>query len=548
MPSSGFSITISAVDAASKNIDAVNKKLASIRAPAERLQKQFNKFGDLSGLTKVKEGFEGIARGGLNAFRSVARVVEPLAVVTGALSVAGMYRLVEAWGQFGSQLGFAAARMGIAGTQLQGLQGAAVLAGASSGSLTSGLQNLGQTMYDAIGGRAPEAVALFNQLGISFDDGTRHARKVTDVLPELADKIAAMKDPFTQARVATALFGGAAEDLLPFLRRGSAGIKEYTAIAQKYGLMNETSIEGANKFREQLAESSLAATGLSNALAGLAATHVPFKWWNDEVAEMTGSLNKLLEQEQEVDFLNAKRAKLSPEKKKELHNMEAHRALHAAIKDTEKEIEGGDYRYWKNPDTATSKFTGNVKPGDQKAALAFFESQAGGGWKPAQAAGLVANLVAESGLKPGASGDSGMAYGVGQWHGDRQADFKKFVGHDIKGSTLEEQLRFYNFELTEGKEQAAGKKLRGAATPYDAGSIVSRYDERPAAVDEAATNRGHLAQQIAMKDGAPGASGKVDINVKVSGSGVQQVTARSTGNVNQPKIASSQVGTGNGGT
>ena len=146
----------------------------------------------------------------------------------------------------------------------------------------------------------------------------------------------------------------------------------------------------------------------------------------------------------------------------------------------------------------------------------------------------MANLKSESGFKQNAVGDGGNAYGLGQWHADRQADFAKWAGHDIRGSTQAEQLGFYNYELTQGKEQAAGRRLRGATTANDAGGIVSRYDERPAAADEAARNRGALAESILR--GAPGASGKVEVELTLKGAGAEKVIARSKGNVSAPKI------------
>jgi hypothetical protein len=173
--SSGFGIAITATDGASAQIDAINKKLAAMNAPVARLQKSLADFSRLSGVQRVSQGIERMARASLDAFRNIARVVSPLAAITGAASIAGMYRLVEAWGQWGSQLGFTAQRIGITAAQLQAFQGAGLLAGVSTQAMTGGVQALGQTMYDAIGGRAPEAIALFNQLGIAFDDATRGA-------------------------------------------------------------------------------------------------------------------------------------------------------------------------------------------------------------------------------------------------------------------------------------------------------------------------------------------------------------------------------------
>lgn len=132
---------------------------------------------------------------------------------------------------------------------------------------------------------------------------------------------------------------------------------------------------------------------------------------------------------------------------------------------------------------------------------AFFESK---GWSKAQAAGIVANLHSESAMNPGAVGDSGSAFGIAQWHPDRQANFAKLMGKDIKGSTLAEQLEFVNHELTAGKEMRAGGALRGASTAGEAASIISRMYERPADVQGEAAKRAKLAM---MMMGTPGASG-----------------------------------------
>ena len=136
---------------------------------------------------------------------------------------------------------------------------------------------------------------------------------------------------------------------------------------------------------------------------------------------------------------------------------------------------------------------GAVSPGDQAGAVRYFESQ---GWSRDQAAGIVANLVKESNLSPTAVGDGGRAYGIAQWHPDRQANFERFTGHSIQNSTVGEQLAFVNHELRT-TEAGAGNRLRGADTAAEAGAIVSRYYERPADADGAASARAQLATQIA---------------------------------------------------
>jgi len=124
--------------------------------------------------------------------------------------------------------------------------------------------------------------------------------------------------------------------------------------------------------------------------------------------------------------------------------------------------------------------------------MTFFRRK---GWSEAQAAGIVANIEAESQQNPGAIGDGGEAYGLGQWHKDRQALFRQWAGHDIQGSSTEEQAGFYDWELR-NKYGAVAEMLRGAQTPEQAAAIISRGYERPAAADAEAKARGELAASL----------------------------------------------------
>lgn len=128
----------------------------------------------------------------------------------------------------------------------------------------------------------------------------------------------------------------------------------------------------------------------------------------------------------------------------------------------------------------------------------YFESK---GMSPAVAAGLAANIIAESTGDPTQIGDHGHAYGLLQWHEDRQANFAKFAGHDIRKSTTEEQLAFIVQELS-STEGPAGKALLGATSARQAGEIASRRYVRPFKVEEQAQKRGALAEQLAGVSGA----------------------------------------------
>ena len=121
------------------------------------------------------------------------------------------------------------------------------------------------------------------------------------------------------------------------------------------------------------------------------------------------------------------------------------------------------------------------------------------GWTHDQAAGILANLQAESQMNPHAVGDNGNAYGLAQWHPDRQEAFRKWAGHDIRDSNTAEQLAFLDYELKRGAEKNAGALLRAATNSRQAAEIMARYYERPANVQLAEQDRGDRAVQISQK-------------------------------------------------
>jgi hypothetical protein len=138
------------------------------------------------------------------------------------------------------------------------------------------------------------------------------------------------------------------------------------------------------------------------------------------------------------------------------------------------------------------------------------------GYTPEQAAGITANLMTESRGNIHAVGDSGHAYGLAQWHEDRQANFKEFSGHDIRLSTLDEQLAFVVHEMAKrGKEERAGDKLRDTTTAAQAGAVVSKYYERPLDTEGNMQSRGAYAQSLAKTNVTGDTSNSVTNSVRV---------------------------------
>lgn len=135
------------------------------------------------------------------------------------------------------------------------------------------------------------------------------------------------------------------------------------------------------------------------------------------------------------------------------------------------------------------------------------------GYSKPQVAGILANLEAESGFRTDAKGDGGKAYGIAQWHPDRQANLKRFA--DERGSApsnYDTQLSFVHWELN-NTEKSAGMRFRSQTTPGGAAATFDRYYERSA--EGAKGNSGKrikLAEKYdsQLPDGVKMPGGKVD--------------------------------------
>jgi LysM repeat protein len=125
------------------------------------------------------------------------------------------------------------------------------------------------------------------------------------------------------------------------------------------------------------------------------------------------------------------------------------------------------------PDRA-EKLTTTTSTGNPKIAMEFFLDQ---GWTPEQAAGLVANLQAESYDHIDPAAENSGAYGIAQWRGSRKRDFEQEMGMPLKGSSLMDQLKFVQHELN-NKEAKAGRLLKRTTTAAEAAEIVDEFYER----------------------------------------------------------------------
>jgi len=133
------------------------------------------------------------------------------------------------------------------------------------------------------------------------------------------------------------------------------------------------------------------------------------------------------------------------------------------------------------------------------------------GLTDAQAAGIVGNLIRESGLNPRVNegGAVGLprgvgGYGLAQWTGSRQTDLVRFAGGRGQAGDMATQLRFLVSEMM-GPEAASLNKLKTAQSPEQAAYLFDKYYERSGvkAMGERQANARRVFGEIA--GGGPGA-------------------------------------------
>jgi hypothetical protein len=148
------------------------------------------------------------------------------------------------------------------------------------------------------------------------------------------------------------------------------------------------------------------------------------------------------------------------------------------------------------------------------------------GLSATHAAGIVANMQAESGGNVSARGDGGRAHGLFQWHPDRRAGIKAGTGIDVSNATKEQQLDAMMWELNQRGELGG---LLSQTTAHGAGAYFSQKFERPANGMYEAMKRGQMAMEIAGQtpfasnsnvggqSGGQGVSiGKIDVNTQAT--------------------------------
>lgn len=438
-------------------VEEAGAKLFGGRSITSGVTSRLSAMGEAAGAARV--GMAGAAGAGGVLEMAAAGVGVAVGATVGILAAAGYaaFKLADGWAKGAASIGRTAETIGVGTKALQEFTAAAERQGVDKGAATGSLGSLSQTLNDARYGRNNAALAVLSRLGVKMKLNSDGTVNVAAMLPAIADAIARQN---SSGRRTAASNLGIGLDALPVFAQGGKALSADMSDADAHAAMIDDAgiATGRRVAREgvmvgQLKDRAMVAAGAATAGAverGYDAVLSGARQIADGSASFGGIVKRT--------FAPA-----------------AETIGRAAGK-----IEGA----------------GNAL---LVAARAFFE---GRGWTRAQASGIVAGLHRESLLKPGAVGDGGAAYGIGQWHRDRQRNFERVFGHGIRGSSREEQLGFVDWELR-NTEARAGRHLSGARSAYEAGDAVSRFYERPGDREGEARFRGRSAEQVAAMAEVP---------------------------------------------
>jgi muramidase (phage lysozyme) len=264
--SAGFAIGIGIQDGASAGLDAINKRIAALNAPAERFNKSLAKFGEVTGINRAAEGMATLGDRVLGAARAAERLAGPMAGITGAASLAGVMELSRKWADAGNSISKTADALNMPVHTLSRLQKANLLAGGSTEALNKSMGGLTDTIHAAFYNHDANAQMYMNSVfgpNEAWRDKEGHIAKAEDLLGRLADKAATYADRSTAGRALSVV--GVDTDLLPLLEKGQKGLDEFLQRADRTGaaLTDGMAADGV-KMKSAWVEMGLAIEGVEN--------------------------------------------------------------------------------------------------------------------------------------------------------------------------------------------------------------------------------------------------------------------------------------------
>jgi hypothetical protein len=248
------------------------KKLKAETVALERSLK-----GSFSGMSAAVKGFGG--------------------ALTAGLSIGLLGGLAKKALDFAAAIGTTAKQLGVGTKELQLFRHAAGQMGVKQAEADKGLERLGVTLGKAAAG-SKTATAALGAVGVTIEDIKNKSR--TEIFGQIADQMNKQGGAAKNAAAANTIFGESASKLTPLLDKGSKGINELSAAAERLGIvLSDRQIQQADQTAQKLedvravlsaqiagvvADNAASIVSLANALASLTSSIVNFLGSNPQAA------------------------------------------------------------------------------------------------------------------------------------------------------------------------------------------------------------------------------------------------------------------------
>lgn len=221
---------------------------------------------DITATDKTKQAVDSVKRNLGEVNSAVTGLKSGFLAIAPALASIGLLRFGKDALDTADNLSKLSQRVGVSVESLSTLRYGAQLSGVSIEELGQGLKKLSVNMLDTQAGTG-EARDAFAALGIEVTDARGRLRSSEDVMLDLAERFAGMKDRADKTAYAVKLFGRAGAELIPFLNQGRDGISALTREAERLGLkLDAATAQAAERFNDNMAALGFAAKGAAQAM------------------------------------------------------------------------------------------------------------------------------------------------------------------------------------------------------------------------------------------------------------------------------------------
>lgn len=209
---------------------------------------------------RIASGVGSLLSGALGFLTSIQTLM------AGLLAAIGTGRMVQAFNETARSIkaiGVASGDLGLAVSEMSKLKYVAEQNNSSFEALQVGIKNMFTGLAQAAVTGGSDTSRALTELGINVRDSAGHMRAMSDLLPELADRISGIQDPLTKAAFAEAIFGKQWQEMSRVLEGGGARIKHFGDELERLGgVITPAQLDAAQKYTDSIDHLNAAWEGL----------------------------------------------------------------------------------------------------------------------------------------------------------------------------------------------------------------------------------------------------------------------------------------------